>query len=246
MDDLITRAVAPPLRAANFPLWSVLLIGVSAAAIPADQIFKLWAEIFGWAFPDLPFKHITQAGDPYPASILRQYINTHVYGLLMWPLINLGLFHFLNMPRYGFQPAAEPLTQVSLPPSALPEQRPAPHRVPFFDKLPVELRGNVLALEAEQHYMRVYTSAGSTLILYRLSDAMRELGAQGMQVHRSFWVAYGAVTKVDGGGGGALKLVLKNGIEVPVSRSFRIAVQAKNSLRTIEHTSDANSCLVHS
>ena len=67
--------------------------------------------------------------------------------------------------------------------------------------------------------MRVYTSAGSALILLRLADAEAELAGQGgARVHRSWWVARAAVT-------GAVRrrsqtlLTLKGGIEAPVSRN---------------------------
>ncbi len=53
-----------------------------------------------------------------------------------------------------------------------------------------EARGDLLALQMEDHYLRVHTSAGNDLILLRLSDALAEVaGLDGRQVHRSYWVA---------------------------------------------------------
>lgn len=52
--------------------------------------------------------------------------------------------------------------------------------------------GRLLALEAEDHYLRVHTDRGSTLILMRLRDAAEALGpSAGWQPHRSFWLASG-------------------------------------------------------
>lgn len=46
----------------------------------------------------------------------------------------------------------------------------------------------------EDRYLRIHTDGGSDLILMRLRDAVGELaGADGLQVHRSFWVARAAV-----------------------------------------------------
>jgi hypothetical protein len=57
--------------------------------------------------------------------------------------------------------------------------------------LPANLRGGeIWALEAEEHYTKIHTSKGNTLLLMRFSDAITEMDPQpGLQVHRSFWVS---------------------------------------------------------
>ena len=53
-----------------------------------------------------------------------------------------------------------------------------------------EAAAELYAIESEDHYLRVHTSAGQELILMRLADAVRELaGVEGLQTHRSWWVA---------------------------------------------------------
>jgi DNA-binding LytR/AlgR family response regulator len=96
----------------------------------------------------------------------------------------------------------------------------------FLERLPVKLRGGELyAVQAEDHYLRLHTSKGSDLILMRLADAVAELdGLEGAQTHRSWWVAKAAVTdakRSDGRG----TLTLKNGVEAPVSRSYAGALR---------------------
>jgi DNA-binding LytR/AlgR family response regulator len=96
----------------------------------------------------------------------------------------------------------------------------------FLERLPVKLRGGELyAVAAEDHYLRLHTSKGSDLILMRLADAVAELeGLEGAQTHRSWWVAKAAVAdarRSDGRG----TLVLKNGVEAPVSRSYAAALR---------------------
>lgn len=86
-------------------------------------------------------------------------------------------------------------------------------------RLARSLRGDLIALEAEDHYVRLHHLSGSTLILHRFSDALAELDpSAGLQVHRGWWVANGAVagTFIRGG---KRWLKLTNGIEVPVSRT---------------------------
>jgi len=96
----------------------------------------------------------------------------------------------------------------------------------FFRRIPPVLGRDLLALEMEDHYLRIHTALGSDLILLRLRDALGELGPQrGLQVHRSWWVANGAVASAERNGSRNV-LVLRNGINVPVSKSFRAEVKA--------------------
>lgn len=95
----------------------------------------------------------------------------------------------------------------------------------FFRRVPPALGRDLLALEMEDHYLRIHTALGSDLILLRLRDATGELGSErGRQVHRSWWVAEGAVASVSRDGARTL-LVLRNGLKVPVSKSFRDQVK---------------------
>ena len=96
-----------------------------------------------------------------------------------------------------------------------------PQAPKFLERLPLKLRGaEVWAVEAEDHYLRLHTSKGQDLILLRLADAVAELeGIEGLQVHRSWWVARDAITEAKRGDGRAT-LTLKDGAEVPVSRTY--------------------------
>ncbi len=107
--------------------------------------------------------------------------------------------------------------------------QPAPPALasPFLERLPLNLRGaDLYAVEAEDHYLRVHTSRGSTLILMRLSDALAELkDANGARTHRSWWVAKDAVVEVARPGGRAV-LKLKGGAAAPVSRAHLRTLRA--------------------
>lgn len=91
----------------------------------------------------------------------------------------------------------------------------------FLQRLPARYRGAALyAVSSEDHYLRVHTDRGEELILMRLADAVRELeGADGLQVHRSWWVARRGIEEVQREGG-KLRVRLKSGAEAPVSRTF--------------------------
>lgn len=96
----------------------------------------------------------------------------------------------------------------------------------FSDRLPVKFRaGMVYAVSAEDHYLRVHTSAGETMILMRLADAVRELAAlEGLQTHRSWWVAKQGLADVTRDEGKVM-LKLKSGVEAPVSRTYQKTVK---------------------
>lgn len=96
----------------------------------------------------------------------------------------------------------------------------------FLDRLPPKLRGaRLIAVQAEDHYLRLHTDRGSDLILMRLADALTELeGLEGAQTHRSWWVAKGAVASVARGDGRAA-LTLDGGLTAPVSRRYARALR---------------------
>ena len=106
---------------------------------------------------------------------------------------------------------------------AAPPEAPPPR---FLERLPPRLRGGeIYAVEAEDHYLRLHTSKGQDLILLRLSDAVAELeGVEGAQTHRSWWVAKNAVEDARRNDGRAI-LSLRGGIEAPVSRAYAKALR---------------------
>lgn len=77
----------------------------------------------------------------------------------------------------------------------------------------------LIAVEAEDHYLRVHTDAGAELVTARFADAMAELGAApGFRTHRSWWVAADAIEEVRWRRGSG-EARLTGGLTVPVSRS---------------------------
>ena len=103
--------------------------------------------------------------------------------------------------------------------TAKPEPPPEPLAA-FRKRLSARRRdAELIAVEAEDHYLRVHTDAGSELISARFADALAELAAApGFQTHRSWWVAAHAIQDVKWlRGRGEARL--KGGLTVPISRS---------------------------
>ena len=96
----------------------------------------------------------------------------------------------------------------------------------FRLRLSAKRRGaRLIAVEAEDHYVRVHTDAGSELVAMRFSEALGELEqAHGHRLHRSWWAAADAIETVQWTrGGGQARLV--QGIVAPVSRSCASALK---------------------
>lgn len=95
----------------------------------------------------------------------------------------------------------------------------APVRTRFHDRLNVDL-GQVISLSMQDHYVEVTCEHGQDLILMRLSDAMAELdGLEGVQIHRSHWVAAHAIAGIEKSGQ-KIAVTLSDGRSLPVSATY--------------------------
>ena len=97
----------------------------------------------------------------------------------------------------------------------------------LLERIEPGLRGALIRMAARDHYLEVVTDAGKVDLLMRFSDALAELdGIDGLQVHRSHWVAAQAVSGTERAGD-KLLLVTVDGARVPVSRKHRPQVMAR-------------------
>lgn len=169
----------------------------------------------------------------WPASVLVASIPMAITVWLVnsWggpvrvPSLEIGLTHYgavcvvgaVVTLLFNLLPAtASPPASASEPVSPGKDVGIAP---PLADHLPPHLGSEIVALEMEDHYVRVHTAIGSELVLMRLRDAMAQLdGLEGLQVHRSWWVARDAVEDIVTEGR-KVRLILAREIEAPVSRA---------------------------
>lgn len=136
----------------------------------------------------------------------------------IWPvtlLIGIGFFGLFYVLYERSAARASTLADVDKPEAA--GIAPAHVNSGLHELLPKGFPA-VIALSVEDHYVRAHARERTELLLISLTEAselMRETA--GERVHRSWWVARSAVTghKRDGRD---TKLILENGLEVPVSR----------------------------
>ncbi|MFN9249845.1 MAG: LytTR family DNA-binding domain-containing protein [Brevundimonas sp.] len=116
--------------------------------------------------------------------------------------------------------------RVETPSAPVEGGTPGPARPGFLGRLPAGRRGDLIALSAELHYLRVYTTSGDALLLKGFGEAQAELGPDaGLRIHRSHWIAPAHAVEVSRGGG-RMQVRLANGLVLPVARSRRGEVTA--------------------
>jgi DNA-binding LytR/AlgR family response regulator len=130
-----------------------------------------------------------------------------------------------SAPGPGPMPPVGHQATTSADGSPVPEPM-RPGDAPLVSRLKPENRGVLRHLSVEDHYTMVTTSRGRELILLRFSDAIRETGDTGLQVHRSHWVACDFVESLVRDNG-RLQLRLRDGSEIPVSRTYAGEVRAR-------------------
>ncbi|MEM8724756.1 MAG: LytTR family DNA-binding domain-containing protein [Pseudomonadota bacterium] len=190
----------------DLPRAALWVVGVAVATVPMTAIV--------WSMGFLP--------NPVPMPSLEQALTSYFYVFLVGGGIT-AFFFMIETSKASRQASPSFEAPSSIPNSPAPDPDPAPAparaRPRLIERLPAALGSDVVALEMEDHYVRVHTALGSELVLMRLRDAIGELdGIEGRQVHRSWWVARGAVEDVLREGRN-VRLKLARDIEAPVSRA---------------------------
>ena len=144
------------------------------------------------------------------AELIEEWANLAPPATLVW--LGLNAARFLRLP--GEEPVSTPQAT---------EGRAEPR---FVRRLAPARRGQLIALSAELHYLRVYTTLGESLILQGFGEALAELGPDaGLRIHRSHWIDPRFVTGVSREDGRTI-VQLANGVVLPVARSRRGEISA--------------------
>jgi DNA-binding LytR/AlgR family response regulator len=221
---LLSIIVRLSLRAGtrlDLPVWFALPVGVAIGALPLGATVAVFSAL-AW-----PPNH------GRIADFLAWYGQT----LAISEPCAFGYFYLTgNRDRYSAMYDQGRRAAREAGSSAAAETVPAPEALakstysPFLGRLPTRLGRDVLCLQMEDHYVRVHTLKGSDLVLIPLKQAVAELSAvEGLQVHRSWWVARAATTGAINEGRN-LKLRLSNGMEVPVARAAIARLRASGWL----------------
>ena len=87
-------------------------------------------------------------------------------------------------------------------------------------RIPVEKRGPLKYMSAEDHYVKVVTTRGNEMVLMRMADAESAVAhLAGVRIHRSHWVNKEYAVSHDRRNGQPY-VTMDDGTELPVSRSY--------------------------
>ncbi len=156
-------------------------------------------------------------GGPILLDAVSELAHFFVPTALTWLLINASSLRKVPRPA-----SVEPAVEAPVTPDALATE--------FWSRVPGRLGRRIVALSAELHYLRVYTTEGEALILFPFGQAVALLGQNaGLQIHRSHWVSLTYVDEVTTENGRVFCKTV-GGPVLPVSRSYRAAL--RNALKT--------------
>jgi LytTr DNA-binding domain len=189
----------------------VLIAGL-LSPVPIGIAVALFSS--GRADADLRF------GD-YAFSIVNSVPLTLVFSLLTFMTMGTQL----EQAEQGKSDVKSEYPVKQTPSAVVPNRSTALGAPAIIARLKPDNRGALLHMAVEDHYVHVTTSRGHELVLLRFSDALKEVGdTDGLQVHRSHWVAKSFVDSVKRENG-KVTLILKDQKRIPVSRTYADAVR---------------------
>ena len=197
--DAAAWAAAKLSALRTLPLWCLLLLSALCASALINPLLVWISEfVFRINVPPMPDS---------PGPYILTFLSNVAPFVGLWVGVNLLFVHQIGLSRFGYHQntsqAVAKTTDGAFGPS--------------FDAA-------LLALSAEDHYVRLYFPDGSELVRMKFADALTAVAPRkGLRVHRSHWVAIDAVVGVEQSGR-QCTLTLSNGLKIPVSRSYRVAV----------------------
>jgi LytTr DNA-binding domain len=215
--DLATRLVSRAGRRWSPAPWLCALTGAVIGCIAYKPLAVAYLDMFLGAFGSyMPAEFAFVGVEPiWPGSLdaVGTMIIQNGVSIGLWTFAVVAYVRVWGVPAY-LRPAPAAVAGVH------PWIQPAQPRLPVFMQRTRGLaEARLLAIQAEDHYIRVITDSGDDLVLYRFSDALEELAQRlGYRVHRSYWIAKDAVSAVECENKNYIA-ILANGLRVPISRS---------------------------
>jgi hypothetical protein len=209
----------PPLLRTAYWLLAVIgsgLMGIAVDTVIGPRIRRLWLRV----------ALVSLAMTP-PVTLFIYALNAVMLDLprrwwllpqLGWQVLVVALL-LMALRALAWRRVIETRTVIEPP---LPEAE----RV-FRLRLSFKRRtARLIAVEAEDHYVRVHTDAGSELLSMRFAEAIDELArAHGHRLHRSWWAAADAIEAIRWNRGTG-EARLAGGLTAPVSRGHAADLKA--------------------
>lgn len=149
-------------------------------------------------------------------------------GLAVWPVVIILNVITFGKSQAGWIPASGLLIYCVLiaitvaAASTLKQNETTEHQTTqpkIVSRLPQNLRGTLISLSVQDHYVEVATNKGTGLVHFRLLDAIDDCDeVEGLQIHRSHWVAIAGIKSVFRRDGKTLVETIRGDL-LPVSRT---------------------------
>lgn len=192
-------------RSTGLPQRSLVFWGIIASSFPMAFIWRTSA-------PEA-MSHLSGYSGLLPFSLLCALA---VMGVVWWAEradAHLSEYYHSQTSRAG-----QAITEAAANPVAIAPPSSVLDRPRLYDRLSPRFNDEIIALESEDHYVRVHGMRHSELLFMRLRDAIMAMdNCPGEQTHRSWWVARKAVA-ANVVNGRKFEVRLANGMSVPVTR----------------------------
>ena len=225
---LSTQAIRYGLKFLNPPVWILWAAGPVIAAFVFHDFF---ASYFAYGHTILPEGGVRTVlpDSPFSLEYLKDYVIYAPPGIAFFVGSNALFDKVLGIPM--FRDARTKTGSVSTPsnltafnradrPQSSASSNTKLLRPSFMESLPLDKQGDLICIQAQEHFIKVYTDKGPSLVSWPFKKALAELSQyDGIQSHRSYWIAKDAFLGVEKNGHGYVAN-LKNGSSVPVSRTY--------------------------
>jgi hypothetical protein len=212
------------------PVIAVCMLGLLLALIPAAFLFQAVGDFYANLHPIFATNRADTVIPNWDIAYLLHFIR---YSFPVLPTFLAGVYGYrfaTGVDWYGYNrnegytPNASAEENLDLSSNRVATLQEATAQLIDGTKLPANAR--LIAIKAEQHYIKIWSDQGTDMVRYRFRDLAETLqNCKGNQVHRSWWVDLGHVQSYRHTG---RKLELNMGADlmIPVSLSYKNSVLA--------------------
>ena len=227
--NAVTAMVKFSFRSWRPPVLTVCLLGVLFTMVPATFFFQVLGDYYAGLDPAYAVNRIDNVDPSWTFAYLWVFLRGSLPVLPTFLLSVYGYRYVTGVDWYGYPQPETNVTETSVDASQATDAeavrkvtQPATANLIEGTRLPPDAR--LIAIKAEQHYIKIWSDKGTELVRYRFRDVAETLADyKGAQVHRSWWVNLDDVESYRQAGR-KLELVIESDLTVPVSLSYKNAV----------------------
>jgi hypothetical protein len=227
--DLGSRVMRRLCASWRPPASAIIVMGFFVMLVPLTFFFQALGEIYAARYPSFAAARTDTVMPSWSLQYVLHFLRFSVTALPMYIVGAYGYqfvtgvaWYSYEQPPSGQAPTAEADGQAA--PTTNTREQP---QAQLLSNCQLPADAVLLAIKAEEHYIRVWSDQGTDLIRYRFQDVADLLEPySGIRVHRSWWVNANAVVSV-AKKGRSLELALGDGLKVPVSLAYKEAVSSQ-------------------